>query len=242
MSIFKTAALGVFIVAIAYIAYYYNAQAPSISTEEQAFNESGRAKAIEQESDLWRIYSDDEAGFSFKYPHNVELAADSYYRGDALGVAIDVQDVADMEQDAPLSMDKRTIEINQAALALGNYGEDVDMPYGPSRQVRTLSGINAQDFIVFGRFEVCNVAMERKLYFIHNDTQVILTVYGSRDHIMEESAEYFTTHPSHCAEEIVWDFEKQEDFYHALVNDNLGPYAQEWMQAFEGIVRTVEVY
>lgn len=42
-----------------------------ITPEEQAFNDSGQAKAILEDTDLWMIYEGD--GFTIKYPHDVEL-------------------------------------------------------------------------------------------------------------------------------------------------------------------------
>jgi len=37
----------------------------SKNSEEQEFNESGRAKAIESETDLWNIYEGEESNLSF---------------------------------------------------------------------------------------------------------------------------------------------------------------------------------
>ena len=44
-----------------------------ISDEEKEFNASGRAKAIEDETDLWMFHEDEKAGFSIKYPSDEGL-------------------------------------------------------------------------------------------------------------------------------------------------------------------------
>jgi len=40
---------------------------------EKDFNNSGQAKAVENKTDLWQLYSDEVSGLNFKYPHNASL-------------------------------------------------------------------------------------------------------------------------------------------------------------------------
>ncbi len=208
---------------------------------EQVFNMSGRAKAIEQESDLWREYSDDRAGFSLKYPGNVEPIWSSAGTQYSLRMMVDVQDTSTFEEFAPLGMDTDTVSKNLVALSNGEYGEGVDVPFNASKRVREVSGIYAQDFMVLARFEVCSVLMERKLYFLHNGQQVIITLYGPQEAILQESPEYFTQDTENCGEEMIWNFNKQEDFYNNLKNGTGARKAQEWYDTFDAIVETLEI-
>lgn len=238
MKALKIIGIVAIITAVGYVAY------DSVQTRqaEKEFNESGRAKAIEQESDLWPLYADEASGFSFQYPHGVVVVENPFDAGGALRVTVDVMDVDEMPERGPLSFDAETVAINTAALSRGEYGQPVDNPLPESQRVRALDGANAQDFVVLGRFEVCNVVMERKLYFLNGDTQVIITLHGPQEHIMQEAAQYFTVDPANCGEEIIWVHDMQADFYNQLVSGSGGSIAQEWFDTFDQIADTVEVW
>ncbi len=211
-------------------------------TDEEVFNLSGRVKAIEKGSDLWQVYSDDVSGVTFNYPHNVTLTDSPMRDGGKLRMTVEVTDV-DTITEGTLGFDRESVLANKAALESGEYGNGVDSPIQASEKLRKIGDISAQDLIVFGRFEVCNVTFERKLYFFNNNHSVLITLYGPQEDIMQESASYFTVNPENCGEEIIWDFDNQAQtsFYNALAAGTAGPIAQEWYDAFDDIVDTIEL-
>jgi len=131
---------------------------------------------------------------------------------------------------------------NMVSLEKGEYGQEIDFPLTVSKKVTKLNSINAQEFMVLGRFEVCDVAFQRKLYFFNNDSQVVVTLYGSRDPLIEGASEYFETNPEDCQDMKVWNFDKQAQFYQDLSQGKGSETVQEWFDLFDEIVSTIEFY
>ncbi|MBU0767410.1 hypothetical protein KKF55_06595 [Patescibacteria group bacterium] len=206
-----------------------------VSDSEQEFNDSGQAKAIEREEDLWQHYEDENTGLSFKYPHSVSLEDEE----GKMKLSVTVEPVDSLE--GTMGYNEETALKNLESLQQGDYGESVDFPLEASKQVVSVGDTYAQQFMVLGRFEVCSVMLERKLYFFHNNNQIVITLYGSKEDIVGSSSEFFTTNPENCAEELIWDFEKQTDFYSLLENGSGSVAAQEWFDTFERIVNTVDL-
>jgi len=204
-----------------------------LSDEEREFNESGRAKAILDETDLWQVYEDAEAGFTIKYPHSVTLNGDDE---DSLRLRVYSDTIEGLE--GTMGFNEETARHNVEKLQLGIYGKNVDFPLGVSMKVQSVGDTNAQKFMTLGRFEVCNVTFERTLYFFHNDHQIVITLAGSTS-IIESAPEYFTTDEENCGAEQIWDFEKQEQFYTDLANNKGSDIAQEWFDTFDAIVDTI---
>ena len=206
-------------------------ETPEISPEEE-FNNSGRAKAIEDETDLWQLYSDEGGLITMKYPHNIELGKD-------LLVAIDEIDT--LEEELPMGYGKLAALENQEALTNGNYGSDVDWPLEASKKVRKIGEINAQDFMVLSRFEICDTTFERKTLFYYNGHQIEIILKGPADEIKESMPEYFSKNEENCGEMIIWNFDKQEDFYKTLKKGKGSEVTQEWFDLFDKIVNTIEL-
>ncbi|PJE59970.1 MAG: hypothetical protein COU85_00770 [Candidatus Portnoybacteria bacterium CG10_big_fil_rev_8_21_14_0_10_44_7] len=204
---------------------------------EEEFNDSGRAKAILDETDLWPIYEDAAAGFSVKYPANVSLAASDTTAD--LRLTVEATKIDNL--DSPMYSQAAALN-NQAALALGQYGQDVDWPLNTSKKVASLdNGINAQEFMVLGRFEVCDVVFERRLLFFNHDSQIVITLRGPQAKIVAAMPEFFRTDPQNCFEEKIWDFDRQAEFYQQLSAGQAPADAQEWFDAFDQIVKTIKI-
>jgi hypothetical protein len=210
-----------------------------ISPEEQAFNDSGRAKAIESETDLWQYFESTEAGFSIQYPHQVSMDP---MAGARLFLSVNVDAVADMEEFAPLGFGSDMATKNEASLALGEYGEGVDFSFPDSQTVRDLGEVNAQDFMVLGRFEVCDKVLERKLYFFNNGQQVVITLSIPREKVDSAIPELLVTDPENCGEARVWDFGKQPIFYTELAAGHGEEAIQEWFDTFEQMAETIKFF
>ncbi|MBU1090043.1 hypothetical protein KKF38_04620 [Patescibacteria group bacterium] len=198
---------------------------------EQAFINSGRAKAIESETDLWQFYENSKVGFSLRYPHEITPGKD---------LRIESELVSSLGEQ-PLGFTTENAEKIRSALATGKFGEnDLDWPLEESKQVKNLGELNGQDFLVLGRFEVCDVVFERKLVFYQNDYQIVLTFIAPREKIVAENPEFFTTNPENCGAIPIWNFEKQKDFYVALREGNGSESAQAWFDTFDKIAATIE--
>ncbi len=200
------------------------------SEAEKEFNASGRAKAIEDKTDLWMVYEDTDAGFTIRYPHSVTLGEDLIVESDPIETL-----------EGTMGYNRETALKNQKALQDGEYGDSVDFALDASQRVRPIDGTSAQEFMVLGRFEVCDVTFERKLYFFNNDHQVVITLLGSQDEIMQSSSVFFATDNNNCGDMMIWDFEKQDDFYRTLSRGNGSEVAQNWFNDFDAIIDTLSL-
>lgn len=207
----------------------------NLSDEEKEFNQSGRAKAIQDETDLWYYYEEPDAGFSIKHPHDISF---NEQQDDLFGLYIETQKIDLLE--GTMGFDKQTALKNTESLKMGEYGQDVDWPLNESKKLRKISdNINAQEFMVLARFEVCNVVFERKLYFFNNDYQIVITLIGPRNEFINSAPEYFTTNQENCGNEKIWNMEKQKLFFENLEN-NAGPeIIQNWFDVFNRIIGTI---
>jgi hypothetical protein len=206
-----------------------------LSQEEKDFNNSGRAKAIIDETDLWSYYENLMAGFTIKYPHSVffdDKNADALYK-----LSISAEKIKTLE--GTMGFNKETALKNQKSLNNGEYGTEVDWPLEVSKKVVNLGDITAQEFMVLGRFEVCSVSFIRTLYFFNDDNQVVISLSGPEDMIVKTMPEYFTTDPANCGEQKIWDFEKQAQFYNDLADNKGSVIAQEWFDSFSKIIKTI---
>jgi len=198
----------------------------SITEEEQEFNDSGRAKAILDETDLWMIYEGD--GFTIKYPHNVSLnSMDKDY-----GLYIEEININSLEPEAPLGFGKTNVLKNKDSLTQGLYGEESGFEIGGL--LRIIGDVYARDYLTLSMFEICDVRFERSLYFFRNDNLVIITLKAPKDNIIEQ---YFTTNQENCGDQLIWG---NQQLY--AIDLRSGEIIQEWYDLFDDIVNTIEFY
>lgn len=206
-----------------------------LSEQEMEFNQSGRAKAIENETDLWQYYEDAKAGFSIKYPHNVSFGEPE--QGSPFYLTVQSEKVDLLE--GTMGFDKETALKNIGYLEKGEYGTDVDWPLEQSKRIRKIGAVKGQEFMVLSRFEVCSVVFERKLYFFNNNYQIVITLNGPEDEIVKSAPEYFQIDQENCGAEKIWDFQKQRLFFENLENNKEPEPAQTWFNLFDEIAGTI---
>lgn len=209
-----------------------------ISPQEQEFNDSGRAKAIEDETDLWTLYYDNNyTGLSIKYPYEIGFGwgADM-----PINLIVEISPIESLE--GTMGYNEETALENRTALLDGDYGRDVDFPVDESKRVVQVGDLYAQDFVVLSRFEVCSVMFERKLYFFKDNHQVVLTLTGPREEIMDSITGYLIEHPDNCMGDERWTEVGQGLFVEDLVRGAGSDVAQDWYDLFDRIVGTIEFH
>ncbi|MCK5021056.1 MAG: hypothetical protein KAS32_28855 [Candidatus Peribacteraceae bacterium] len=207
-----------------------------LTDAEKEFNNSGRAKAIEDPTDLWMVYEDEEAGFSLKYPHSVTM--DLNLTGATLILSVSSNEIEELE--GTMGYNEETALKNKETLGKGEYGESVDFPLEESKKVRNINGTFAQDFLVLGRFEVCDVTFERKLYFFHNNHQIVITLHGDKESMMKDIEDFLTLNEENCFEEMVWKFKEVPNLYSLLESGSGSALTQEWFNTFDEILDTIK--
>ncbi len=212
-------------------------QEADMSQEEKDFNASGQAKAILDETDMWMYHVEEGPNFGIKYPHDVDLNE----RG-ANDLLLTVESKKVGELDGTMGFNKETALKNMASLANKEYGEPVDWPVPGSKRVASRGSLNAQNFMVAGRFDICDVAFEDKLYFFKDNYQIVITLIGDKDAIMESMPEYFEADAENCSGKKRWSENKQSEFYQAVMDGTASEEAKYWNDLFYKIIATIEFY
>jgi len=199
-------------------------------------NKNTPEKTTKPETDLWQVYEDQSVGFSFKYPPTVVLE-----NGEKGNLALTVESILIDELDYP-GFDKTEVLNDVQLLISGQPGTNYsDWALDLSEKIRNLGKINAQEFMVLSRFEVCSVVFERKLLFYHNNYRVIITLKETKSNIVDNLPQYFETNEENCGTNVIWNFDKQEQFYRDLVVGKSFFTAQEWFDTFDKIINTIEI-
>ena len=182
-------------------------EAPELSPEEQAFNESGRAKAIEDIRDLWQYYEDKAGGFAIRYPYGAPITIESN----------------------PLK------ELEPFETIEGEF------PVTGSMQGCAVDDLEGQELTVFRRFDICDITFERRLYFYHQDQQIVITLHGDKDTLMPAAADYLTVNEEFCGPDLMWDEDGEERLYQDLAEAKGPEPIQEWYALFDDIIDTIKL-
>lgn len=216
-----------------------NTSTNALSNAEQEFNDSGRAKAIESESDMWQIYEDKDIWFSFKYPIWTNLITEENYTLDPNQSYIKVEIKNIWDKVAPNDLTKEEDMKNIEDLSAWKFGVNYDNPIQESKKVDTVWNIFWQDFLVLSRFDVCNVTVERVLVFYFNNKKIILTSYAPTSTLRTSATDYFMLDEANCWQDTRWDFDKQKDFYQSLVDNKWPQDIQIWYNDFDKMLETI---
>lgn len=211
---------------------YYELSATS--QLEEICREQNQDKEVSLEPQV-KKYEDKKIGFSFVYPESVTLVDTATNTSRGLRLRVEKNKIDEL--DGTIGYDKKTALLDQEALKAGEYGEELDWPIQSSKNFLAVNGINAKEFTVLGRFEVCDVTFERKLIFYLNNYQVILTLYGDKESIISSMPEYFTLDEKNCGKNMIW--KGQDSFYKALETKDGSVVAQFWFDSFNNIVQTI---
>ncbi|MFA7171525.1 MAG: hypothetical protein WC180_06045, partial [Candidatus Paceibacterota bacterium] len=206
---------------------------------EEEFNNSGQAKAIEKESDLWPVFEDAEVGFSVHYPQDANLVdqKESVTEADGIYYKIDVRDFG--EGDLPRDLSAEEAQKNVESLSSGEFGINHENSLELSQKVRSVGFLFAQDFMVLSRFDVCSVTMERTLLFYFNNKQISITAYAPINVLQKTMPEYFISDKENCGEQSRWNFDKQNEFYQQLADKKAPADIQQWFDNFDKMAETI---
>jgi hypothetical protein len=201
-------------------------------------------------SDIGNIigFFDDETGFLLNYPSDIISFSNNYFVNAAdtgILLAIEIKKIDELFHDEPLGYDIETSIKDEATLKEGNYGEDIDFAYEPSKKVVQIKDIYAKEFMVFGRYEICDTVFERKLIFYNNGYQVIMTLAAQKDEVIKSMPEYFVYDSINCSEELVWQRNEgknaQDDFYNAMNSGTVSKIIRNWLNSYSYIVENFQI-
>ena len=224
--------LGILIVFIVFASIYV-VYKDSTNNQDTDIHYSNKEEKIQQDSVLEsRFYEDKENGLSLSYPDYVDLETKKNGK-----FVLDVVIEKITSNEGTMGYDKETTEKNVILLGKGDYGEDVDWPYENSKKVIKIAGVNAQDFVIFSRFDVCSIVFERKAYILKDGYRALITLTASEDDMIKEYPQYFNK--ENCGNSLGWIFDKQQEFYSLAKSGELN-FAHDWLETFEKIVDTIK--
>ncbi len=151
-------------------------------------------------------------------------------------LAVEVTKISAMPATAPLGYDQTTSRKDEASLLKGDFGAQVDMPVKTSEKVvKIYPDLNAKEFVVLQRFDVCDVTFQWIAIFYSNHYQVKMTLGGNAKKIIEENPSYFGENKSNCGIQKVWSGDAvHENFVKALQEGKLtGVNTGNWYNVFD---------
>ncbi|MDD5639223.1 MAG: hypothetical protein PHR47_00210 [Candidatus Pacebacteria bacterium] len=238
--------LVIVLVILGIVGFYFLPKGENLHSDKVILNQnqekvSDKNEQTKNETDSWKVFEDKNAGFLIKYPTDVALVetGENQTEGNNL-YKLSVESKKIDLLDGTMGFNKETALKNLEFLKNGNYGENVDWPFEASKSVTKIDTVNAQEFVVFSRFEVCNVTFERKLYFFNNNYQIVVTLTGPKKEIMTSMPDYFKTDKDNCGEEKIWNFEKQGQFLENLKKNTGSDVALRWFNVFNQIKGTIK--
>lgn len=211
------------------------------------------------ECDVWALYNANcrqhfnEPATSWKYqkftglnmliwyPSN-EVDMSEAYDPDSgkMQLLVEIIDINDLPDDpSPMGMDKPTVLAEQKALEQWNFGEEPDFLVSNSKKVIEISTwVNAKEYMVLSRFDVCDVTFERVLRFYRDDHLVKVTLSWLSSKIIDENPDFFTTDETNCWPNKMWDFQWDDqvlqDFYDKVSNHKTtGVQTNNWYNVFD---------
>jgi len=208
------------------------------STEPDIHDSTNNPENV-QKSENNLMFCNNEVNFAFIYPgENLTLSSYPAWSGDHgdLSLNISINSVEMLKG----SMKKNALD-EREALKNGNFGPDSDFSFEPSRRVINISNVFVKEFLVFGRYDICDITFDRIAVFYNNDYQVQIKLSADREKIIESMGQYFTYDELNCLEEKIWDPDKQDEFYDSLITKQASDSALEWYGAFDDIMYLLQI-
>ena len=210
----------------------------SESFESESSHNTGSQEIIGRSKNNIMFYSD-EANFAFVYPHN-DLTLSSYSDwkseyGD-LSLNVSIKAVETLKGEI-----RDTVIDEREALEKGNFGPSSSFSFEQSRKVINNGDVFVKEFLVFGRYDICDIVFERSAVFYNNGYQVSINLMADKDKIVEGMEQYFTYDEVNCLEEKVWATDGKDELYSQLVSGKAASPALEWYETFDDIMYLLQI-
>ena len=185
----------------------------------------------------WKTYTDEQAGFTLKYPPTITL--NEYAKGVSnLVLGIDVEKIDALPESMPLGQDRATAIIDRDALLSGKAQTIGDFAASDAL-VRIGGTYNGRMTSVLSRFEICSVIFSRALIFYPNDFQVRISLNGDEVQIEKDMPEFFKVDSTNCGEMTMWNRDIRGTFMPTLSEGKGKGAGQLWYDTFDAIIKTI---
>ena len=184
-------------------------------------------------------YNNKAVGFSFDYPAGVKLLKINEYSNDRSNyyIKVSIQNIGEKLHPGDFNKEQAMKTISE--LTSGKYGEEYDWALQSSKKVRSIGFLFAQDYMVTGRFDVCDVALERSVLFFFNNKQIVITSYGSVVKLRATMSEFFKKDKANCGDDLLWNMDRIDEFIYLLDKGKASKEIQDWYDGFDEIVESI---
>lgn len=213
---------------------YPQTQSPNSSTQQT--QETGLRSDLDQIGADWQTFSNEEVGFEFKHPSSFQLSTESAFSLTEPTIYIWSEKIEGM--NAPLGYTEENLRSDVVELEGGNFGDSLDFSNKSSERVVVIDGKNAKDYLVFRRFETCDMTMERTLIFYKDDFITRMVVSLPVSVIEEKMSEYIIFNSEECSGYSQWDYSKRDRLASILIQQKADPDVQSWYNTFDQILST----
>lgn len=218
-----------------YLNQFVDMKPSSLLTPTSNPTESNSLETVEL-----KTYTNDEVGFSFKYPNEIPIV--EHYDDVAstiVSISVYIDKVEDLANDSPFNYkDMALSDIN--SLANGEYGDDHGIPNTYFKEVIPLSDtINAKTFAFFDGITCESVYFNRALIFYKDGYKVHINITADTEKMKQYYKEYFVD-SSECAPgTLIW--KENNTFVEDLESKKISGPAMEWMSVFDKVVSTIKL-
>jgi len=188
------------------------------------------------------MFYNQRGDFAFIYDQNtLTITSDTYMDGPYgdLTLSINITDLENSSEN--FYPDRETAFKDRALLSEGIFGEEADFAFEPSKKVFKAGDTYVKEYIVFGRFEVCDVTFERIAVFYNNGFRVEINLKGKQDKITGSINKYFIVDEENCGNQPAWKSGSHESLYKDLISGTASSPALEWFDTFDLIMDTLQI-
>jgi hypothetical protein len=185
----------------------------------------------------WLTYTNNEAGFSLKYPPDISLSKESKGATKPT-LSISVEPISKIDPEMPLNLGRKDAIADREALVKSNLTHP---SFSTKDELMNLGSLNGRISTYLAMFEVCDVRFDRTLVFYPGDYRVTIDFTGVNSDIIAGMPDFFKPDNVNCQHNLVWNADKMENFLSALSAHKGRGAGQVWYDTFDNIVKTIEI-
>jgi len=188
-------------------------------------------------------YTNNKVNFSFNYPESVEIIKpEDSNNTSKLSLKVLVRKMDEFEDRSPPYDNYEARVKEKQEIQNGQYGptNTIFEGFPQSNQIINLdNSINAKTHVIFQQFEECNVSFFRRLLFYKDNYQIYMNLIGPVS-IIDTLPEEYIRYSQNCGNKNVWQHPNMTNIYSDLTSGSSSPAAQNWFEAFDEIVSTIQ--
>ena len=218
-----------------------NSSINKIKEPSKKINQAFTNTVVVDQTLNWEIHKEQKPGFNLKYPKEIKIGKPGE-ASNKLILSIGSRKIENLNpENSEYGYDPELAKQDQAELKEGNFGLSFDNFVPETDKIVKLRQTNAKSFMVLSQDNLCNVTFERVLIFYNNEYQIIITLTGPKNLIMNSVDYLFDLDTENCGEESIWKSEAKEEFISLINKDESLKEIQNWYNTYDEIIETIKI-